>query len=70
MNHYPLLRRLPAHASQGDTANPHGVIDCPKCRAMLQTKVDAHNAFQGSAKERKFFAADAAAWQRVLDRQF
>jgi hypothetical protein len=66
LNHLPLLGRNPAHAIKGDTSNPHGAITCPKCRAMLQAKVDAHCAFKGSAQERKFFADDAAAWSRAL----
>jgi len=70
MNHLPLGRRAPTHATAGDTANPHGVIDCPTCRAMLQTKVNAHSNFKGTAKERAFFAADATRWQAVLDRKF
>lgn len=71
-NHLPLYgRKAPAHAVEGDTADPWGAITCKQCRQMLTTKVSAHSKLgveSKSAQERAFFSKDAAAWQAVLAR--
>ena len=72
--HWPLFgRSLRSECKPlGGIAAPHGAITCPQCRAMLQNKVDAHMAeaaaHKAGTQEAKFFAADAASWQSVLDR--
>jgi hypothetical protein len=75
INHLPLFGRSLRRECKpiGGTANPHGAITCPLCRAMLEAKVSAHSAESSRCKsggqEARFFAADAANWQAVLDRK-
>ena len=75
INHLPLFgRSLRSECKPiGGTADPHAAITCPMCRAMLEAKVSAHSAQSSMGKpggqEARFFAADAAHWQAVLDRK-
>lgn len=72
-NHWPLIGRRPPSAcgKPGDTADPWAFITCPACRARLEAKVAAHTAeaarHKPGSQEQRFFAGDAAHWQRVLD---
>ena len=74
LNHWPLFgRSLRSECKPlGGSADPHAAITCPHCRAMLQNKASAHFAEAARSKkgsqDEKFFSADAAHWQAVLDR--
>ena len=72
LNHWPLFgRNLRSECKPlGGTADPHAAITCPHCRAMLANKVAAHTetAAKSNGSEKRFFNADAAHWQAVLDR--
>lgn len=69
INHWPVFKGIRLCGDKADMASANSPITCPHCRAKLEAKVAAHTAEAARSKgsQKRFFAADAANWQRVLD---